>query len=561
MRALLLLAALVALPAAAEEKVLDFHSTIRIGADGVLTVLERIAVEVEGRSIKRGILRDFPTDYRDRFGNRVSVPFDVLGVTRDGAPENWSVERLSNGSRIRIGRGDVLLPPGPHIYEIAYRTSREVGHFADHDELYWNVNGNGWSLGFDHISAEVLLPERVPAAQLRAEAYTGPQGARGRDYQSLIRDGGVGFTSTATFPPYSGMTIVVGFPKGIVAAPGIFRRAGWFLGQNKGATAGLVGFALMFGFLFWRWRLVGRDPEAGPRFPRYDAPKGMSPAAVRFVDKQAFDDRCFAAALLGLGSRGLVRIKQAGERFSLEPTGKSGTLLSGEHAVVRFTGKARSFGSTYDPEVGIARSELQYELRQLYEKKAFSKNQGSLAIGVLLGASTLGLMFVLDAAIAMVALIAVLMVACLVGFHKWLPAYSAAGRQLEDEIDGLRQYLGVAERDELARKKAPPKTAEEFSRFLPYAVALDVEHTWADRFAIALGSAAVATAVSDWYQSADGGSGFSMSSFTSSVSALGETISSASTAPGSSSGSSDSGGGGGGGSSGGGGGGGGGSGW
>src|SRR5207244_2368147 len=83
---------------------------------------------------------------------------------------------------------------------------------------------------------------------------------------------------------------------------------------------------------------------------------------------------------------------------------------------------------------------------------------------------------------------------------------------------------------------------EEFSRFLPYAVALDVEKTWADRFAIALGAAAVAAAVSDWYQSSDG-SGFSASSFTSSVSSLGETIAAASSPPGSSSGSSDSGGG------------------
>jgi uncharacterized membrane protein YgcG len=548
--------------ATAAERVLDFHSTVRIGADGVLSVLERIAVEVEGRQIQRGILRDFPTDYRDRFGNRVSVPFDVLEVKRDGSPEHWTAERLSNGSRIRIGRADVMLPPGPHTYEITYRTARQIGHFADHDELYWNVNGNGWTFSFDHISAEVLLPERVPAAQIRAEAYTGPQGARGREYHSMIRDGAVGFTSTAVFPPHSGMTIVVGFPKGIVAEAGILQRAGWFLAQNKGAMVGLIGFALMLGFLFWRWWRVGRDPAAGPRFPRYDAPKGMSPAAVRFVDQQTFDDRCFAAGLLGLGSRGFVRIKQAGDSFSVEPTGKSGTLLSGEHAVVRFIGKPRSFGGKYEPEVGVARAELQYELRQLYETKAFSKNRGSLAVGVVLGASTLGLMFVLDAALAAIVVIAILTLACLFAFHRWLPAYSAAGRQLEDQIEGLRQYLGVAERDELARKKAPPKTPEEFSKFLPYAVALDVEKTWADRFAIALGSAAVAAAVTDWYQSADGDSGFSMSSFTRSVSALGETISSASTPPGSSSGSSDSGGGGGGGgSSGGGGGGGGGSGW
>ena len=67
----------LALSAAAAERVVDFHSTIRIHADGVLEVSERIAVEAEGREIRRGVLRDFPTDYRDRFGNRVNVPFEV----------------------------------------------------------------------------------------------------------------------------------------------------------------------------------------------------------------------------------------------------------------------------------------------------------------------------------------------------------------------------------------------------------------------------------------------------------------------------------------------------
>jgi uncharacterized membrane protein len=148
------------------------------------------------------------------------------------------------------------------------------------------------------------------------------------------------------------------------------------------------------------------------------------------------------------------------------------------------------------------------------------------------------------------------MAATLLAFEKWLPAYSVRGRVLQDAIEGLRQYLGVAEKDDLARMKAPPATPQEFARFLPYAVALDVEKTWADRFAATLGMAAVAAAVADYYTS-DSGDGLfgGSSSFSSGVADMGAAISAAATPPGSSSGS------GGGGSSGGGGGGGGGSGW
>ncbi|HYL88017.1 MAG TPA: DUF2207 domain-containing protein [Burkholderiales bacterium] len=548
------------MPAAAQEGITDFHSAIEIAADGVLTVHERIVVYVEQRQIQRGILREFPTDYRDRFGNRVSVPFDVIGVKRDDAPENYSVERLWNGARIRIGRADVLLSRGSHTYDITYRTARQVGHFPDHDELYWNVNGNGWTLPFGHISAEVVLPKRVPAAELRAEAYTGPQGARGRDYQTFIRDGAVGFSSIGSFAPHEGMTLVVGFPKGIVSEPGFLRRAGWFFSQNKGALAGVVGFALMLCFLGWRWNLVGRDPEPGPKFPRYGAPKGMSAAAVRFVDRQGYDDRCFASALLGLASRGVLRIENQSDAFLLQPTGRKIELLSGEQAVAPLAATAHRLDKTYDEEVQSVRANHERELKLLYEEQAFSRNMGSFGVGLLIGAATIGAMFLADASFVMIALVTGLVIATLVAFHRWLPAYSAPGRKLEDEIEGLRQYLGVAERDELARLKAPPKTAGEFSKFLPYAVALDVEKTWADRFAIALGSAALAQAVSGWYVDS-GGSGFSIGGFTSSVSSLGETIAAASTPPGSSGGSGFSDSGGGGGSSGGGGGGGGGSGW
>jgi uncharacterized membrane protein len=144
-------------------------------------------------------------------------------------------------------------------------------------------------------------------------------------------------------------------------------------------------------------------------------------------------------------------------------------------------------------------------------------------------------------------------------FKRWLPAYSVTGRKLQDHIEGLRQYLSVAEAEDLARLKAPPQTAQEFAKFLPYAVALDVEKTWADRFAATLGAAAVTAAVADWYWSDSGHDGGFGSGIGSLSSGLADTVSAASTAPGSSSGSSS--GGGGGGSSGGGGGGGGGSGW
>ena len=61
------------------------------------------------------------------------------------------------------------------------------------------------------------------------------------------------------------------------------------------------------------------------------------------------------------------------------------------------------------------------------------------------------------------------------GFH-WLQAPTVEGRAVMDRIEGFRQYLGVAEEDRLNALNPPDKTPELFERFLPYALALDVEN-------------------------------------------------------------------------------------
>lgn len=573
-RLLGMLLLLGALAAQAAERVLEFHSDIRIDAKGTLTVTETIAVQTEGREIRRGILRDFPTDYRDRYGNKVTVPLEVLGVTRDGRPERFALERLGNGTRIRIGNANVILPHGRHDYRIAYRTARQIGFFEGHDELYWNVNGTGWSFAFERISAEVTLPAGVPAAQVMLEAYTGPQGARGRNYEAEARDSGAVFRSTRGFAPREGMTIVVAFPKGIVVQPSWTDRAGEFLRDNVSVAAGLGGYLFLTVFLLACWWRVGRDPRSGPAFPRYEAPPGLGPAGVRYIDRMGYDDRCFAAALLGLGSRGCVKIRpREYSAYEIEQTGTAAQLNPGEDTLVKEmfpnAGAPFKFGVVHDSKVQAVRGSFAAALEQHFGGKNFySINMWVSVVGVLIAVGVCIAMVVIEAPL-WVTLVTMLAMLATIMFFAWtlLPAYSVQARKLQDEIDGLRQYLSVAEKDDLARMNAPPQTKEEFSRFLPYAFALDVEKTWANRFAAVLGAAAVAAAVQDYYQSDSGSSDSgNIGGLTDSLSGLGETISAASTPPGSSSGSSGSGGGGGGGSSGGGssgggGGGGGGSGW
>ncbi|MBK9761086.1 MAG: DUF2207 domain-containing protein [Flavobacteriales bacterium] len=124
---------------------------------------------------------------------------------------------------------------------------------------------------------------------------------------------------------------------------------------------------------------------------------------------------------------------------------------------------------------------------------------------------------------------------------------------LRARLLGFKMYLSAAEEKQLQHFNPPAMTPEVFEKYLPYAIAFEVEEIWGDRFQNMISSALVdPNYKSSWY----GGTIMHYGSFSHSMSSsLSSSVNSSSTPP------SKSGGSGGGGSSGGGGGGGGGGGW
>ena len=116
--------------AIAREQIIRFHSDIEVLADSSMVVTETIRVVAEGDQIRRGIYRDFPTDYRDRLNNQIHVGFAVEKVTRDGTSEPFFTEKYANGVRVYVGNADKSLPPGEYEYGIRYTTTRQLGFFV-----------------------------------------------------------------------------------------------------------------------------------------------------------------------------------------------------------------------------------------------------------------------------------------------------------------------------------------------------------------------------------------------------------------------------------------------
>jgi uncharacterized membrane protein YgcG len=630
-------------PAAAEAIEL-FHSDVTVAPDATVTVRETIRVRSAGNSIRHGIFRDFPTQYRDHLGNRFVVGFLVLEVQRDGRPEPFTLETIANGIRVRIGAANFELPPGEYSYSLAYRTNRQLGFFADHDELYWNVTGNAWVFPIERAEATVRLPAAIPRDALHLEAFTGPVGARGADFMaSVAGDGTVEFESTRGLESREGLTAVITWPKGYFTPPTPAQQFTYLLQDNRAVWIGFAGLALLLCYYFLVWSAVGRDPPASAIVVRYEPPAGLSAAGMRYLARMGFDQKTFSVATLSLAVKRYLSIRNEGGTYTLvRNQGTNPTLAPEEqalalnllnsssqidlsqqnHAAVQAAIKAthESLKNTEEKIYFFTHSRyvipglvfsalvlvgalislpgqqsvisaflgvwltmwsaavfamvmiagrlwkqvLTSGSMQRLTAGSSMKGMPALGAGVMsmfalpfLGGEVVGLFMLLRLGSAWFVLLLAALVGINIWFHYLLKAPTLAGRALMDQVEGFKRYFMAVERDPMQRLEGPEVTPELFDKYLPYAVALDVEQVWSKRFAAALQRAGQApTSYSPAWYSGSAWSSFGPTGFASALgSSLTTATASASQAPGSSSGS------GGGGSSGGGGGGGGGGGW
>ena len=386
----------VAAPASAEpERILDYRSDVRIQKDGWLLVTETIKVHSEGRRIRHGIYRDFPMMYRGAWFTRKSVPFEVLDVQRDGAPEDYDTKPQNGGRRVRIGNPNRTLKPGDYTYTLQYKTSRQIGFFEDHDELMWNVTGTGWEFPIERATARVVPPPGVSPEDLQLEAYTGRPGQKGQDFETSVGpDGAALFSATRTLKAGETITVVVSWPKGYVDEAAAAYTSADFLLDNFGLVIGVGGLVAVFGYYLGAWVAVGRDPPSGAIIPRFEPPKGLSPAAARYVMEMGYDERCFSAALVSMAAKGYIAIEQDDGEYTLRkvPDAPTTDLSAEEKAVARALLRRKSevvLRQENHARVRKAMKKLKEKLATGLEKRYFVTNRAYLVPGIVISAAAL----------------------------------------------------------------------------------------------------------------------------------------------------------------------------
>ena len=502
-------------------RVADFNDTISVHEDGSAVVHERITLAFEGEW--HGIHRFIPVEYPGARGTNYTLFLSVTGVSDGNGGKLKYQSSTSNGFRdLKIFIPDAV--DATRIVEIDYTVRNGTRFFEDHDEFYWNVTGNDWPVPIDHASALASFPASA-AGSLRAQAFTGAYGSAERNASAEVRGSEVSFETSNPLPMRGGMTIDVFIPKGILQEPGAFTRFLWFVGSNPIVFLPFWTFAVMFTL----WWYKGRDPDPGLSVaPMYEPPVGMTPAEAGALLDDKVHPRDITSTLVDLAVRGFVKIEEVDEKglvfhhkdyvfHLLKPRDEWGRLVPHERVMME-----NVFGINYETRLSslknrfyMALPAIQEDIKSALKTKGMylldpdSANGYSIAAIVLIVAPFAVAYFtgynIFD---SFVLLILCGIISAIVWwlFASEMTAKTLQGGRTRVAILGFQEFMNRVDADRL--KRMPPDT---FEKYLPYAMALGVEHQWAQAFA------GIVKNPPAWYVSPNGGMGFNPIFFSSSM--------------------------------------------
>jgi len=513
---LILFAAALAAPASAKERHLKkFFSEIAVLPSGSVDVTENITFQFVGGPW-HGINRYIPVEYSGPRGLNYTLFLDVENVTDDtGAKLRYetSRERHYLNLKIYIPNAD----DSTRTISIHYTVSDALKFFDDHDEFYWNVTGDEWSIPIESSGARIVFPDGT--SNIRAKAFTGAYRSTGRDASVEVSGTGVDVQSRDPLPMHEGLTIAVAFDKGAVREPTALSRLSLYLRSNWPLFIPIFAFFAMF----WWWWTHGRDPRLRPIAAQYQPPDNLSPGEVGTLLDNSVDMRDITASIVDLAVRGYLVIeekqqdhllglthsknyvfhlkKSRAEWNSLKPHEQEllGGIFSGGNA-----GDAvplDALHNTFYANIPGIRNQIFASLvgDGYYAQRPDSVRSSYILFGIVSG-------FLLIAGGIWIAnhsgmqplpfVVAGLLTGAIIcGFGWFMPAHTQAGARALEGVLGFEDFLAHVESDRFNRTI---KTPEMFEKFLPFAMALGVEKNWSKAFQ------GIYTQPPQWYQGSYG---------------------------------------------------------
>lgn len=484
----LLLLSLTIVGGARAEQIQSFGTDIIVNLDGTIDIKETILYDF-GNDERHGIYRRIPELTTNSEGKKFRMDFENFTVENErGEKYQYKITRSDSYIELKIGDPDATIT-GLNRYIISYKVSGALTYFSDHDELYWNATGNSWEVPIGFARTVVKFPSAV-GDELKTTCYTGSVGSSEQTCTSQVRDGLAVYDTNEPLSYNEGLTIVAGFPKGIVAIltpqeyiPFWETKFGKILAFLLMVILTLVAiswYIIAPVYIIYKWFREGRDPKGSTSVVSswFEAPKSiktnrfLTPGEVGTLGDETVDLKDISATIIDLARRGYLKIEERAKKdfYIIKKTPSQ----ENEHALLPFEQTLINKFFKSGQELHLKTAKL-YEAveevkKDLYlnvvQEGLFPHNPQSVRT-VYYVISFLAL-FTGNLFLAFVSFV----------FGRAMPRKTVDGVNAKNISASLKNFLTSQSR----QLKFQADRQLMFEKLLPYAVAFGVEKIWAKRF-------------------------------------------------------------------------------
>jgi uncharacterized membrane protein YgcG len=504
--------------AAREQRLRKFDAEIVVMPDGSVNVTENITFQFIGGPW-HGIYREIPVEYAGPGGLNYSLFLTVKRVEEEGRSLRYESSRDRQYRKLKIYIPDA--DNSTRVITIEYVVEDALRFFDDHDEFYWSVTGDQWTLPIEYASAHIVFPEGT--SNIRTNVFTGTYRSVGRNAVAEVNGTGVDVHTTSPLGLHEGLTIAVAFDKGAVREPTAFSWLWLYLRSNWPLGIPLVAFALMF----WVWWTRGRDPRLRPIAAQYEPPDKLTPGEVGTLIDNSVDMRDITAGIVDLAVRGYLVIEEKQTTHMMGLTHSTDYVFHLKKSRVEWNdlkpheqelldgifagGKAgdmvtlAELHNHFYKNIPSIKSDIFGSLvdRGYYARRPDSVRSGYIGMGVVIGLILVWGGASLGGKLGMAPLpfivAGILTGLIIIGFGWFMPARTQSGARALEGVLGFEDFLTHVEADRFNRTI---KTPEMFEKFLPFAMALGVEKNWSKAFQ------GIYTQPPQWYQGGNFGPSF-----------------------------------------------------
>ncbi len=515
----------------ADSAINSFDARISVSKNATIEVTERISYDF-GNVKRHGIFRYIPYSYQAGSETYTADISSVIVTDGIGQPLPFNESRDSGTLTIKIGNPNKTIS-GEHVYVISYIVKGPFLYFDEQDEFYWNVTGE-WPVPINKASVLVDLPGG--AHVISATCYKGTAGSKEKcdNDEKLVNTERAGYNAIANnLNKGEEFTVDVVFPKGTIA---VIEKP--WKGRSDNYTKYFIYIIpfLAFVVMFYLWYTRGRDPKGRSSIvTQFEPPKNITPIIAGLVYDEVVDGKDIVAEIIQLAISGYIKIhKIEKEALFFTKTDYMFERINNDIPEDEIDALIleKLFQTKFESEEYLNDKKIKGALLSKM-KKGFVKDIEKISEKVY-GMSVIEKLFPSDPnkirnkylyiSIAIIIFISFLVVLSDSEFSfatifttaivfnifvQIMPVKTKRGVEVKEHLEGLRRYIGIAEKDRIEFHNNPEKTPELFEILLPYAIVFGLEEKWVKEFEN------IYKKESDWYS---GAGSFGASSFSSDVS-------------------------------------------